>query len=568
MLHLIPQVKKLEIKDGFLHTKAVRFEAAKWDSRVVALAMKLPYDPAGAALHITCGAGGEGYQLDVTQASIQITADGPAGAFYALQTLRQLFAQDAVPCLHIEDHPDFAYRGFYHDVSRGKIPNMETLKQLIDRMAYYKLNSLQLYVEHTFEFKECEDIISTRGYLSKAEIQELDAYCRENFIEFIPSMSTFGHMYEVLQQPKYRHLRAATGDDVAPALWHSRMKHHTIDPRHPESFPLVQSMIDQYASCFESEWFNICGDETFDLHNCAESKEQTAELYVEFVKKIISHVQGKGKKVMMWADFFWMWNYPEAINMMPDNICYLNWWYYADPQEENVAYLAEKQKLQILCPGTSSWFRLCENVGLEEINICQMAEFGKKYNAMGILNTNWGDLGNPCSLDLAMYGLVLGAEKSWSVATAVDEDFYNRVNTLLYEEENGFQALQQLSKLHDMVSWTNLDRAYSKHRYNVVTPDHEDKVIDLPKIQKAYLEFAEEFSSQSWKNDEFRQEMLIAAEGACVIAEMQEKLEGKKPERITNTDAWLGKFREKWLQKNKKNELHLIEELFRYCDSI
>ena len=156
MIKLIPSVKKLTVTEGFLPTKSVRICDTGWDSRVLSAAKKLPQDPAGAALEITVsGETGEGYVLDVQRDKISVTAEAPAGAFYALQTLRQLFAQEQVPCLHIEDRPDFAYRGFYHDASRGKIPTMETMKELIDRMAYYKLNSLQLYVEDTFEFEVC-----------------------------------------------------------------------------------------------------------------------------------------------------------------------------------------------------------------------------------------------------------------------------------------------------------------------------------------------------------------------------------------------------------------------------
>ena len=67
---------------------------------------------------------------------------------------------------NIEDEPDFKYRGFYHDITRGKIPKVETIKRLIDNMAYYKLNSLQLYVEHTYEFKEFSDDIERTGYMT------------------------------------------------------------------------------------------------------------------------------------------------------------------------------------------------------------------------------------------------------------------------------------------------------------------------------------------------------------------------------------------------------------------
>ena len=567
MIKLIPSVKKLTVTEGFLPTKSVRICDTGWDSRVLSAAKKLPQDPAGAALEITVsGETGEGYVLDVQRDKISVTAEAPAGAFYALQTLRQLFAQEQVPCLHIEDRPDFAYRGFYHDASRGKIPTMETMKELIDRMAYYKLNSLQLYVEDTFEFEECKNINPTRGCLTKAQLKELGDYCRDNFIDFVPSLSTFGHMYELLQQPQYHHLRAVNDDGFAKSVWYCRMKHHTINPRHPESIALVQSLINQYAPCFESDWFNICCDETFDLHHCASNPEEIAQLYVDFVKKIIAHTQSKGKKIMMWADILLV--HPEVIDQLPEDVCFLNWWYWPGADEERFSHFAKINRNQIVCPGTTSWNRFCEAVETEEANISQLAEFGHKYRALGMLNTNWGDRGNLASLELGTYGMVLGAEKSWSVATAIDEDFYDRVNSLLYGSENGIRALKAVSALQDLVNWIKFYGVYHEKMYGLVSRDPEECVIDLPKIQKAYLEIKDFLSGQVWQNDEYRQEMLLAAEGVCVTAELQQKLEGKNPERITDTHQWLEKYAQKWLQKNEKNELYRIEELFTNCEAM
>ena len=567
MVHLIPSVKKLTYSEGVLPVKQVSFSDDLWDSRILAAAKKLPNGEAGVPLVIAVdGDAGEGYCLDVAQDRIEIRAEGPAGAFYAIQTLRQLFTHEEVPCLHIEDRPDFAYRGFYHDVSRGKIPKMETFKELIDRMAYYKLNSLQLYVEDTYEFEQCRNLNLTRGCLTKAELRELGEYCRENFIDFVPSLSTFGHMYELLQQPQYHHLRAVNEDGYAKSVWYCRMKHHTIDPRHPESFPLVQSLIDQYAPNFESEWFNICCDETFDLHHCAESPEQIAPLYVDFVKKIIAHTQSKGKKVMMWADI--LLEHPEVIDKLPEDTCFLNWWYWPGVDENRVAHFAKINRTQILCPGTTTWNRFCEAVNTEEANICQMAEFGHKYGALGMLNTNWGDRGNPCSLELGMYGMVLGAEKSWSVNTPVDDAFYDRVNALLYGNENGIRALKAVSALQDKLSWIKFYGVYYEKAHGLVSRDAEDCVIDLPQIQMEYLQIKDFLSHQVWENDEFRQEMLLAAEAVCVTAELQQKLEGKNPQRVTDTHEWLQKYAEKWLRKNKANELYRIQQLIEHCEEL
>ena len=546
--------------------KAVCYTGTDLDSRVLSAVRKLPCDSSGTPLEISVtGAIGEGYVLDIGENTVSIVAEGPAGAFYAVQTLRQLFRQETVPCLHIEDRPDFAYRGFYHDVTRGKIPTVETIKQLIDQMAYYKLNSLQLYVEHTFEFEEYRRLRDVTGCLTKEDLLEIGAYCRENFIDFIPSLSTFGHLYELLEQPQYRHLRVLKDYEAEPNYWRSRMKHHTIDPENPQSIALIESLIDQYVPCFESQWFNICCDETFDLHSYDALGVDSGKLYVEFVKKIIAHVQKHGKKVMMWADI--LLKYPQTIEEIPDDIYFLNWNYKAEPPEEKIIRFARSGRNQIVCPGTSSWSRLCENVDVEEQNICRMAEYGYRHSALGVLNTNWGDWGNPCSLELAMYGLVLGAEKSWSVTTPVDDAFYSRVNALLYKNDNGILYLKELSRLHVLVNWNDFCRAYFYHRYGHES-DKKDVQLDPVAVQNAYAELAKRLSAEQWINDEYRQEMLLAAEGICVIAELWAKLLGEPVNRMTDTKQWLQKYAAKWHSKNQENELSRICEMFAYCEEV
>ncbi|TMC66933.1 MAG: hypothetical protein E6J18_16905, partial [Chloroflexi bacterium] len=77
--------------------------------------------------------GEEGYRLSVTPARITIRAFRPAGAFYAVETLRQLLPPDifraapiggagvswTVPAVAIEDWPRFSWRGAHLDVSRS-----------------------------------------------------------------------------------------------------------------------------------------------------------------------------------------------------------------------------------------------------------------------------------------------------------------------------------------------------------------------------------------------------------------------------------------------------------------
>lgn len=564
MLELLPAVKKLEIFDSFLAKNAVFCAQNDMDDRVLRALQSLPCDANGTRLTVDISDGtGESYELCINQNDILIKAAGPAGAFYAIQTLRQIFKNEKIPCLHIKDAPDFAYRGFYQDVTRGKVPTVETLKSLIDTMAYFKLNSLQLYVEHAFEFEEYRGIAEKTGYLTKEELLELGAYCRERFIDFVPSLSTFGHLYELLEQPQYWHLRVLKDYAAQPNFLWSRMLHHTIDPTNPESLQLIKSLIDQYAECFDSDWFNICCDETFDLHKFEEDGMDAGKLYVEFVNKIISHVHSKGKKVMMWGDI--VLEHPETIGDFPEGTCFLNWDYNANSSEKKVAKFAESGKLQIVCPGTTSWSRFCETVAIEEPNISLMAEYGHRYGAYGVLNTNWGDLGNPASLELAMYGLVLGAEKSWTVATKADTAFYERVNALVYENENGMAYLKELSALHSLVNWNKFCDLYYAHRYGTAIAENI-ACSNVSGVQKAYLALSEKLKAERWSRDEYRQEMLLAAEGICMLAELSDRLCGKTVDRLTDAAAWIPEYEKKWLNKNKQSELRNITEMFRYCE--
>jgi len=553
MLHLIPQVKKLEERQGILPVKAVCLPE-NVEPRLQKALEKLPVADKGVPVTITVtGTAGESYTMDIAADGISIVAPGAAGAFYGIQTLRQIFAQGQVPCLHIEDAPTLEYRGFYHDVTRGKVPTMETLKDLVDKMAYLKLNSLQLYVEHTFPFKEYGHIPREMGCLTPEEMQELDAYCRENFIDFIPSLSTFGHLYELLEQPQYRHLRIC--QDPPMNRWRARMVHHTIDPRQEESIGIIKSLVDQYAPCFESPWFNICCDETFDLEKLAEVGEDPGKLYVDFVKKIIDHVTGKGKKVMMWADI--ALKHPEQIPELPEDTVFLNWNYWEEPPEEKVSALAGRK--QILCPGTTTWNRFCEHVVKESGNICGLARYAKKYGAIGILNTNWGDWGNPCSLDLAMRGLSLGAAVSWDDTTAPDETFDAAVDKLIFGHEGAAAWQARLSALGQDSRWLDLCRLYYRQRFDFADQPPRELERDPAEVAEDFATLARELEAQVWEQDEYRQEMAIAARGYELIARL---LAGER----VDTEPFNKAFSAKWLQKNKPSELFRIQEMLTWLN--
>lgn len=87
----------------------------------------------------------EGYRLRIHNDCILIEAATDSGAFYAVQTLRQLWNQKKkIPPLVIEDEPRFKYRGLMLDVSRHFF-TVDQIKTIIDAMAAQKINTLHIH---------------------------------------------------------------------------------------------------------------------------------------------------------------------------------------------------------------------------------------------------------------------------------------------------------------------------------------------------------------------------------------------------------------------------------------
>ncbi len=88
----------------------------------------------------------EGYKITITNSAITIDVSNNTGAFYALQTLRQLWNQSTtLTNATIIDYPRFQYRGILLDSSRHFFSKNE-VESLIDLAAAHKLNILHWHL--------------------------------------------------------------------------------------------------------------------------------------------------------------------------------------------------------------------------------------------------------------------------------------------------------------------------------------------------------------------------------------------------------------------------------------
>jgi hexosaminidase len=367
----------------------------------------------------------QGYRLMVTPEGISIVGSH-AGIYYGVCTLRQLIEQQgaALPCLFIDDAPDYPARGVMLDCSRDKVPTMDTLYDLVDMLASFKVNQVQLYIEHTFAYSQHREVWEHASPFTGEEILALDAFCRQRHIDLVPNQNSLGHVERWLKFPRYNGL--AESPEGFQTNWGNMewRPASTLDPLDPGSIDLMRGLYSEYLPHFTSKLFNVGCDEPWELgqgKSKAEVEKRGGRVYLDFLLKLHRVVSDHGRQMQFWGDI--IIHHPELIPELPKDSFAMEWGYEADHDFDGHGKLFAQSGIPYyVCPGTSSWNTLVGRTDNTIGNILNAAENGLKHGAVGLLNTDWGDLGHFQPLPSSYLGFAYGAAVSWCVATNRDID--------------------------------------------------------------------------------------------------------------------------------------------------
>lgn len=618
-MYLIPLPRKITAQDGLFlidHNTAIVLDVAQDDNdletakllqqeikKVIAITLPIKKMLRSTGNHDencicfqynTMDGRKEAYRLIVTPNKITIAACCNRGFLYGAATLIQLckISRGEFGCVDIADEPSYSNRGYMLDVSRGRVPTMDSLKALVDRLALYKINQLQLYMENCLRLDGFEEIWSQTDPFTPEEILELDRYCNIRGIELVPCVATFGHLYDLLRSVgfgKYREMDTGRGETFT---WYNRMRHHIINVSDPESFTLIKGILDQYMPLFRSDKINICCDETFDLGKgksaCMAQKMDYGEMYLFYVNRLVEYLQSKGKEVMIWGDI--VKSHPEHLGKLNAQVTCLNWYYDYGAKEETVKIFSDKGLKQYVCPSVSGYSRLVNAYDMSFTNIREMAKLGNQYHVEGFLNTDWGDCGHINMPALAIPGMIYGAAQGWNVEDDRDFSTIDQAISLVEYEDHGKNLVGLLRELshQDVIIFNNLaffrDYKVYNQTYNDFGISQYEKAkeemmqVSEDQLKVAVTKCAKIFNSLKQNNmgsyADLQEEMLeyyLAARGVALMQRLtliiKEREYGQDVhpldtpyELAGKLEYWLMDYCDSWRTGSRESELYRIKE--------
>ena len=325
----------------------------------------------------------EGYRLDVTPERIRINAKTETGLFYAVQSLAQSVVKDAegkpaLPAMHVDDAPRFAWRGLMIDSCRHMLTIGE-IKSIVDLMAHYKMSRLHWHLTDDQGWRIAIDkyprltevggrraespVMGDRnrgdgipyaGFYTQEEIRDLVKYAKERHIVVVPEIEMPGHSSAALAAyPEFGNTDIQGYVPKVQTTW--GVHPYTFAPSE-HTFSFLDGVLAEVCALFpDSPYIHIGGDEapktqwqqSTDAQAVMKANGLADEnrLQSYFVERVEKLVHARGKNIIGWEEIMqgglsptatvMVWTNPDhaqqalaqgnKVIMTPNAYCYLDY---------------------------------------------------------------------------------------------------------------------------------------------------------------------------------------------------------------------------------------------------
>jgi len=421
----------------------------------------------------------EGYALEVTPRGITIKASDDRGAFYAVQTLRQLLDEHfenpnvittyaTIQAITITDAPRFAYRGMHLDVSRHLFP-VSFIKEYIDHLAMLKMNSFHWHLTddqgwriEIKAFPKLQEIAAFReqtlvghyndepkeydcapygGYYTQEDVKEIVAYAAARHVEVIPEIEMPGHATAAIAA--YPEL-GCTGNEINVATTWGVFEN--VFCPNEKTFLFLETVLTEVAALFPGNYIHLGGDEVpkKQWKDCAHCQQLIKDNNLKnedglqnfFMNRMICFANNLGKEVIGWDEIY--------NKNLESNVTIMNW-----RGEETAVRAAQNGHKVIMSPMSHAYFDYYQHDGEDEpLAIGGMLPLEKVYkfkpvpeqlneqdrkNIIGVQGNLWTEyMKTPKQVEYMLFPRVLAmSEVAWSQDSLKNyNSFVNRVTQM------------------------------------------------------------------------------------------------------------------------------------------
>jgi len=291
----------------------------------------------------------EGYRLSIVPDGVKIASSDAAGAFYAVETLKQLASAGddggvALPCVDIEDSPRYEWRGVHIDEARhffGK----ETVKQVLDLMAQHKLNRFHWHltddqgwrleipgrpelvkfgavrpasIRHGIRYLKAATPETANGvkygpfFYTADEVREIIAYAAARHITVVPEIEFPGHFFSVLAAyPQFACFPESAASREPRVSW--AQEYNVMCIGNDEAVKFMEEILDYVCGLFPGEVVHIGGDECPQdmwrkCQKCqarikAEGLKDEHGLQPWITARMVKFLESRGKRAIGWDEY-------------------------------------------------------------------------------------------------------------------------------------------------------------------------------------------------------------------------------------------------------------------------
>lgn len=293
----------------------------------------------------------DGYQLDIDATGVRVRASSASGAFYALESFKQLLPasiyRDApaginawrAPAVHVEDAPRFGWRGAHLDAARHFMPK-EFVKKYIDLLARHKMNRFHWHLTDDqgwriaiTKYPRLTEVGSCReqtmippyqsdpakrvfdgkrhcGFYTQDDIREVVAYAAERFVTVVPEIEMPGHAQAIIYAyPQFSSKPDSTPTPGVMQVW--GVSEFILNPD-SSTVAFMQDVLDEVLALFPGPYIHIGGDEAVkpQWKGSAAIQQRIRDLGLKdehelqswFIRQMDVYLTKRGRRMVGWDE--------------------------------------------------------------------------------------------------------------------------------------------------------------------------------------------------------------------------------------------------------------------------